>query len=58
MSSNEKMVTFTFDLEADAHNKLKKLAEDGYRTLAAEIRLAIDEHIEFETKKARRKEDK
>lgn len=57
MSSIEKMVTFTFDMEAEAHAKLKKLADDGYRTIAAELRLAVDEHIEFESKKARRKTD-
>jgi predicted DNA-binding protein len=55
--STDKMITFTFDMEPEAHTKLKKLAEDGYRTLAAEVRLAVDEHIEFEGKKARRKTD-
>ena len=51
-------VTFTFDLESDSHAELKKLAEENYRTLAAEVRLAIDEHLEIASKKARRKEDK
>ncbi len=51
------MITVTFEVEVDSHAELKKLAEDGYRTLAAEVRLAIDEHIEAAQKKARRKSD-
>lgn len=54
---SSKMMTFTFDLDAEAHAKLKKFADDEYRTIAAEIRMAIDEHIELAIKKARRKSD-
>ena len=52
------LVSFTFELEDKTKDKLEKIASEEYRSLAAQIRLALDEYVEQVMDKARRKEDK
>lgn len=39
-------ITYTFDMSAKVHVKLKELAEEGHRTLAGEIRMILEEYLE------------
>jgi len=43
MSGN---ITYTFDMDSKTHSQLKELAEEGHRTLAAQIRMILEEYLD------------
>ena len=40
------LVSCTFDIEDKTKDKLEKMAEENYRSLAAQIRMILEEHLE------------
>ena len=50
-------VVYSFAIDNKMKRRLEEMAEEGHRTLAGQIRLILDQFIETDTKKARRKSD-
>ena len=38
--------SYSFDIDDKAKDKLERLAEEGHRTLAAQIRMVLEEYLE------------
>lgn len=40
------LVSYTFDIDDKVKDKLEKIANENYRTLAAQIRMTLEESLE------------
>ncbi len=40
------LISYTFDIEDKTKDKLERLANDGHRTLAAQVRMVLEEYLE------------
>ena len=40
------LVSYTFDIDDKIKDKLERMASEGHRTLAAQIRMALEEYID------------
>lgn len=38
--------SYSFDIEDKVKDKLERMAEEGHRTLAAQIRMVLEEYLE------------
>ena len=40
------LVSYTFDIDDKVKDKVERMAADGHRTLAGQIRMIIEEYLE------------
>lgn len=45
------LVSYTFDVDEKVKDKIEKIAKDQKRSLAAQIRIALDEYLNNEKEK-------